>query len=1643
MIESNIINWIDLGDSMQNLDVYSKKKLVKFFNLMRVILTYKTFSIFFFLILKFFFFLQLMMLTIVNVEDKKDHTITILNYISNVIFIQEIIDNKGSYKIAIILNSCLTLITLACFIYFIISIKIGRFYIKFPVFFLNLIAEILMQYLIGPIVQISLFSTNCKNNKHIFLNVECFKNLEHLIITIASVINILFFLVLSIGLSIYYNEIGAINENKVGSRINCNYEIYMNISKILMFVLAYFIQFHFSDKKEYKVILQVYIFFNSLFFSIYVYKTVLYYDSRINIITQFGWVFVCWYNFIIVMRTLLNINDTTIFHILGWIVIGFSLILLEEYRQEYLLTDFNIFEAKTLKEIELFNITLFNLMNQRSVKSKTLLIGIIKKFEEYVKNSPELNEKYKKLNSNEHLKKKFNSSNALPILSIIYIVYDHHLEKNLLKNDIVLNMCYFLMNRVKNPTFAISLCSKMKVTSHKHLYFKYILMEEIKEYLVNKLSKSNNKESIKHVQIGSVILYNIYMELFKIKIYDAACNQIDYFDILKNNVTTPKTTENFLKIGEDILRLRKEILKLWEKIVELNPFSDESEKDYMLYLQTILQDDVLARTESKKYSTLKTNKLSERNNIYHSMFIQELSSIILIDGYQSNGKILYTTPNFPTLFLFSGKEILNMNIDDLLPNVIQTFHKDLIDDAIKFTNINYLFKTQKDLLLKGKNGGIFNVKIFVKCVPNLSYGLIYTVYITKNQDHNFILILDKDFRINGFTEMQNGISFTMNNNYGLTQGLYNHHIAIVLPEILLQMEYKDQKFFISKSDIELKGNLYPVSAWKELDNKVELVLDKIKQCGQLHNDEEQKNTIQEYDDLIKDVSTKYQKPFSVFYKIITKTFLDGKFNYHRVYITNDLIALNENSKSFPSAMNSHSGKNELKKTELKITNLDLNENSDKQIKLKIGTLSEKEKGFLEEKKAEDEKKEDEDNEKKSIGQNEFSKPSSSPSSIITKSSIDSAGFNKLKNGILDKKEVSSIRIMKYLCFGFGIATIGFICLDSYRVRKNFKNLTQYLTENLYFNHSKISVSCVYLATLNLKWKKDDFINDILCETNNNCTKFYSQLLSTCITDIKTEKENASYFYDDFKDILSYTKEISLELFNLTTFDVLTIDIDNLLNLLISNGLKLNANLESYFDETYNLYDVNSYNLLNQSLNYVNDNKIKGFNDNEKKSKINNNFKLIPISLICIAVIFGGLTLFFGFLIFKLNDMEKFFLDKLIKFRSNNFDSYLKRLEDLKKKLRNDSGDDDEKQNGEIEMNEIGSKKSKKEEEDEKDKKSKKKEDKEDSVNKKKMKRKNGSKANKIQQQRNKKKKTMAKFFFIYNLLFTLKVMLILIISITYYIVVMLVEAKEKNSYLSFDSTTNAIEGVYKSSFDIFLQLKTQLAPYEDILRNITINCEFNEICINNSEKYKMTIPTNDNISTPKLGSLLMPLVNNLNSDSTKELNNLYNSDACQVLFPDDENEYTICAKFWSSILVKGMEQSITQMSVIINTVIDELNSLNNENKNFQEILEPSSSFSQYELFVEYYLFKSYMKTVKIFSDFRVSKLNSTRKIFYGILYGYIVGAIILFFILLYFVYSSKYVFNSFLNFIGILPVKYLIEDELLYKDILKLEQHIF
>ena len=1754
MIESNIINWIELGDSMQKLDVYGKKKMITLFNFLRILMIYNSFNTTFFIILHCIFFIQIAMLCLIDVPKGNDWTIKIFLFFKDIFLFEDIITNSTGYKIALIIVSIMTIIVIAAVIFLMICIFTDQINFKLPITILNIIIILLIYYIIGPIVNICLLFFKCSNGVHEFLEIPCFKNVTHILISVASVINLIFFLLFSLAMSLYYNEIGTLSNANVKTRINCNYEIYSNIAKIIIFLLEYIIQYYGKGKKIYRLILEIYIFLTCTGFAYYVYQTVLFHDERMNIMVHYGWLFTSWFSLGIFIKTALDINDITAFIVIGWVILGIIYYFILKFREEYLITDFNILEAKEIKEIELFKETLLNLLFENSFKSKIYLIGFIKKFEEHLKTAPELNEKYKKLISDQYLSKRLNKDTTLPIYAIIYIIYEYHIKHAKLKLDIALNMAYFLINKLKNPTYAIELCSSLPMEGYKHLYFKYMLMEGIKEYLVNKIDKSNDRTSVKHVQISSVILYNIYIEMFKVKIYDATTNQIDYFEILKSTVTTSKSTQSFLKVGENILKIRNDILTLWNKIVELNPFSDESAKDYMLYLQGILQDDVFASSEDKKYKSLKNNRLSERNSVYHQMFMSELSSIILIDGHNNNGKLLYMTPNFPNLFSFNGRELLNTTIDDLLPDTIRTFHKDLIDNAIKFSNLNYSFKSQRDFILKGKNGGLYNVKVFVKCIPNLSFGLVYIGYITKIQEHSFVIVLDRDLNINGFTEMtKSGAPFTMNNNYGLTQSLYGHHIGTVIPEILLQMEYKDDAFIIPKNEIELKGNLYPVSTWKELDHKVDAVLNKIKENGSLQDkDEDKRETIKEYDKLLHEITAKYPHAFSVFYRISTRKFINGKYVYHRLVITNDLVNLNDHSIKDNKSMEA-SGKMQNEITEINDNLIDDNKDIEKESKgIKFKLCSETH-NANEQKKEETHKKEGEEeghaaaNDIENLIDDENVKPEenkaaqnknkevkkilkagtkSEDSSLLTKISVEMAGFNRLKGFILNKKETSNVRLMRMLSIIYGLITIAFLVYDSIQNKDNLNEMGEYLKENLYFNHSKIAVAILYFSGLNLKWFKDKHITSNACP-NLDCRGFYTNIMIEAINDIKTQKENFTKFYEDFRDILKKEQQMDLELYNLNYTDNITIDTDNLLNLLVFNGLKLKAGLDTYFDGSINgVFDIASSNLLKQSLNYFYSD-ISSFRDTDKEKKIQENFTLIPIALICVAILFAALIIGFIYIVYKIYSNEIYFLEKLINFNSANFDAYLKSLEDIKKRLRLESEEDEEKdEDMEMESKRITKKDV---EEEENTKKKKKMSNEKEGENKRKKK---DKKSNKFLQVKQKKKRIMGMFFFKWNLFFTIKVLIILVISISYYLVSTIVNSQNKSNYLDFDQTTDAIEAVYKQTYELYLKLKTEMEIFEERMRvkidAINDFCDFNTSnetkffsysylnkstqntyiytscnnsdcdetnclreyaiscvndvncnksllkntcmglrCIDAIENYKMSIPTNEELTTPKLGSLLMPLVSGVDETSTEteiKLNNLYNNDSCAILVGKENNQaYAYCSNFWSNILGKGMEQGITQLGLSVASVTDELNSLNdlsdvlnsgdNANNGNVSIDNPltfdnltkqnTSAFFQFSIFVEYYLFESYLQTYQIFDVLRDVKLENIKNSFNIILYIYLVGSILLLIILLYFVYESKYLLNSFLNFVGIFPVKYLMEDNNLYHETLNLEQDVF
>ena len=1640
MIEQNIIEWLELGDSVQRLDLYTKKNI--YFYVMNYLLSqFGHFSeIFYFFIISLFFF-QIVELNITDIDEKGDEILKIIKYLENLFLFNKIINNNNRTSYIIFL--LLPIVTY--FLSFIISIISFIVYTKRKkrnrlLITTNSIINLLnIYYISGPTINILIYKFFCHEGTKTYL---CpFKEFGHITL---SIINIIFLVIFLVGIyiaTLYANDIGCITGTNIRCKINNNYTTIIIMAKIVYFFLYFFIE-QFHHKKEFFILIyEAFIMLTNIIISIYTYRELFYYNNYINAWFHYGWKYTTWFSICIFMKNLIKIKDITLFVLFGLIIITIALYFNNKHRNFELITEFNIFEGNNLNSIQVFIHRLLDLLKSTDQKSKILVSGVIKRFEEYVSNNIELYELYHKLLNDKHLHKKFTSKNELTILSIIYIIYSYNIEKSKDVTDITLNMCYFLINRFKNPVYSIWLCTKLKSCNDSQSYYRYVLIEEIKDYLIRKMKKNIQKLTIRNVQISSSILYNQYADLFKIRIYEATCSHIDYYDLLRNKIATTKTIDNYLHIGEDVLNLRKEVLNLWDKIILLNPFSFESKNDFLLYGGSVLQDYILVKEEEKKFYALQSEKMPEKDNIYYSMFDQNLSAILLADGYTFNGKIVYHTPNFPFLFMFSEKEIINISIDDLIPDPIQTFHKFLIEDTIKNSNLDYIYKEQKDFLLKGKNGIIFDVNVFAKPVPNLYYGLIYFIYIKKNIENNFIFILDENLIINGFTEInQIGSDFIWGNNYNLTHIINGHHIGLIIPEILLYMNYDlpTNTFSLPKNSVDLKGYLYQINNFKELDEKIQTVLNEIKAKKFLENNNENNNEnkisgLEEYDDLIKHLNFQNSNPFSIFFRIELHSFIGGKFSYYRLYVTSDLLTENENmlnSQSNSRILSKKRNKNAkeifkqtiLSTKKIKELSADLNSTFEVIQEQNNNTNNNNDNNndipklikLRNENKAQNKNNENLNNKTNSLNLEKSLELNNSQGSALAQSNVEPVVFNKIKKDVLKKKDCVHVKRMRYLSYIFIPVNIILIIFDFLYEKDCIDKMIEFYRENKYFIKAKISCVCIYTSILNLKLLRSDYIPNNICQ-KENCTYFYTKILKNSLTEIKTQKSNIFSFNEDFQKIFKKRIKIQLYYDNTTNVDEVNLDMNNFLNLIISHGIKLISMLDKYINRINdNEEDINVYfrNLFSNVLKFVSS-EYKEFFGKDKINKVNKESKHIPICFFLYIVFLLFIIYIFYSNIILIKDIHIFFFDKLMNFASPNFELYLKKLNEIKKKLREDSTEEEDKNLEEMEMREEADEKNdynskmKSEDKTKKD---------ENLGNKVVLKKK---KQNKIQQQKIKNKRIISDYLLKFNIFLISKFGVIFLLSTSYYITAIIINIKIRRNYNNFDITVETINSVFYEHYKIFLDFKEQI-----------------EIYLRTNDKSKFIIKPDNEIERPNFGKSLINIIKN-NKYSKKNLEvfeKLYNENGCEIITESD-SDYQMCKNILSSILSKGFEQAIVQLNAIITNIVNELNSINYIN----ELYKLNSIFFGYEIFMEYYMFKAFTITQNILNNFRsdeqlsILNLNKTILLFFSIIY------IILFILVLFYIYSYKDFTRNFLCFIGIIPPEYMADDNEFYKQIIGLE----
>ena len=75
----------------------------------------------------------------------------------------------------------------------------------------------------------------------------------------------------------------------------------------------------------------------------------------------------------------------------------------------------------------------------------------------------------------------------------------------------------------------------------------------------------------------------------------------------------------------------------------------------------------------------------------------------------------------------------------------------MIKEALNYSNLNEIFKTLKNILLKGKNNEIYNVNGYFKLLPDLSYGPLYIGMVQKIKERNFLIVLNQEFNIDSMS----------------------------------------------------------------------------------------------------------------------------------------------------------------------------------------------------------------------------------------------------------------------------------------------------------------------------------------------------------------------------------------------------------------------------------------------------------------------------------------------------------------------------------------------------------------------------------------------------------------------------------------------------------------------------------------------------------------------------------------------------------------------------------------------------------------------------------------------------------------------------------------------------------------------------
>jgi hypothetical protein len=1588
MIESQVIKILNLESRTGTIDLYKNKKSLYFFSLMRAIMKEHNFSMFFYIVFKIIFPLQIL-LELLSIPIETSDTMTkISTFFSYGLLFDTNITDKSTFTGLSTAVYVLIGIYLILIIFLLFNSRETKF--GFPIRVLAMLNFALADLVFMPIVGITLNVLKCdSSSNHVYLGEGCFTSGTHLTYLFFSFLSLVFFSVIMYIFTYYMNDIGSIGNTSAPARVNCNYEFIANVLKLLFFVLVHLIKnFNIEDdtKKILFLLVKIVLFIFSISMLAYINQRLYYFESVYNLVTRCGWTFVMWSSLISILKTVCSLYDTTIFHIFGWISIYLYVYKTEQKKENELLNDLSIFNLTSLKSLVSVNekILSYCTSNKNYTHSvKGVSMTLAHSFDEVLEKEEELNNNHKKFVHDVHVMAKFKNVTDITLLSLVNVTYEYYLHMRKTKGDlneenVFLHTCYFLIKYIKNICYASYLCTKVKITSHKNKFLHYQLTEFIKEKLILKVNKINSTESIKQIQIGTLLAYEYYLNLFFSKLHEEVNKQCAYFSIFKKEMLMKEDkggdstfnlvnnsnfkAENFLTMGEEIMSIKEEIESAYKQILLIYP-TNEIKTQFFAYLNLVMDDEDKIKNEEKIFSDKHIDFINEKGPIYKSLFASN-STIIIADGFINIGALLYATPNFARLFSLEPSQIVNLTVHDLVPTAIEQFHYEVVMNGIKYSNLSTIFSKQRTLVIRGNYGQLNQGVVFIRNIPDLRNGMIYMISVLKIEEmHTSCTIaLEDNLNINGLTNMA---VFEIDPHSFICV-----HIGYYIPNIFMFVKYNKKMgyhFDDSEEHMAILFRLMPDKGSKRqlLDNKIDKLLKKIKIDGYLKFQSDDEDLIS----LIQNVEAQSEASYTIVYKANTRSFVNNSYKYHQLAINklDNNVKMDEsitssvsNQKHYlstPVIAEEDIAANEMRGSEFFVMNLN-NESSHLASVFSGGSLS-------------------------SNG--------SSQIQMSMKERLYNLSLSK-KLLIREGGEISQIKLMKIICLIFTLITITLSLVSSNIIENNFYSINQFVIDNLFLNRTKIFMTCIYAYAMNLNDNNYALYND---------KKILTQGALEYVNYIHSTTQSVFNFADDLRNHLEGKKTIYLTISN----GEFSVNVVEYIDLILSSTLKYTSELNNPAGYAFN--QILWKDLIRLTIQYLNDDSIMGYSVEYQSSKFqytsyfitNNILFCLNIGVIIVIIIL------FLFLSYKILQYEKRLLHFAKNFKAPLFIKYLTTLFEMNRNYNNAAKEDLDKS--------MEDKEEKKEpQEKKKGKHGKEGEEKHE------------NRRGKRKSEDPKKKKNDMNFerirsSFTNNCVSTVfKIMVVLILSLFYYVVTIIIINSNVSTTLDFLNLTNNLEMYFQTNFRNFFNIKSKLAQLE---QSETDSIKF------------------DKPSLYSLGNLLFEVKSYFPSDNSYvvSLDTLFSGNVCTIL-PTLPN----CNTYQNAILTRGLDQAIVQTNLLLSNFVEEAANIRKVNNTLVGIYDINTFFPQYEEFITTHLYYSYKLYSENMNNLKGLFISSLLQNLYTLLYCFLGLWTISFVVLLYIIKKMRKLFFSLIIFFNIIPSKHILEDSELTNDIIKLKNKL-